>query len=138
MTTKVPDFIPGRGRPDLEQLHEVLRQIDAGHSLDEIREHVEAYLIRRPDAIDDAPPLPRDEDGFINCSAEFGETFAVRVTYNTDPDGNWVDDDDYSNYTLHGGDMTQEEAEEWIEAYPDGDRDLKDIDIININRVRPA
>lgn len=83
-------------------------------------------------------PLPRDEGGHINCSAEFGQSFAVRVTYNTDPEGNWVDDDDYDNFTLHGTFDTEEEANEWIEAYPDGDRDLKDIDVININRVRPA
>lgn len=130
--TEIPEFVPGRGRPDLEQLHEVVRQIDAGHTLDQIREHIASYLARRPDG-----GLPRDEDGHINCSAEFGETFAVRVTYNTDPDGKWVDDDDYSNFTLHGP-LTEEEAEEWIEAYPDGDRDLKDMDVININRVRPA
>jgi hypothetical protein len=83
-------------------------------------------------------PLPRDEFGFVNCSAEFGEMFAVRVTYNTDPDGNWVADDDYSNYTLHGEFDSADLAAQWVEAYPDGDKDLKDIDVVTLNRVRPV
>lgn len=69
-------------------------------------------------------------------SASFGESWAVRITYNTDPDGNWVEDDDYSNVTLHGPFDTVEEATEWMETYPDGDRDLKDMDLVVINRVR--
>lgn len=82
-------------------------------------------------------PLPRDKDGHIQTGASFGEMFAVRVTYNTDPDGNWLDDDNYDNFTLHGDFDSIDLAMQWIEAYPDGDRDLKDMDIININRVRP-
>lgn len=82
--------------------------------------------------------LPRDDDGFIETSASFGECWAVRITYNTDPDGNWVTEDDYSNVTLHGTFDTQEEADEWLQAYPDGDKDVKDMDLIVINRVRPA
>ena len=82
--------------------------------------------------------LPRNTEGDIVTSAEFGEAYLVRVTYNTDPEGNWVDDDNYDNVTLHGPFDTEDEAMLWIEAYPDGDRDLKDIDVINFNRVRPV
>jgi len=83
-------------------------------------------------------PLPRDEDGIITCSAEFGVLYAVRVTYNTDTEGNWVADDDYSNFTLHGDFDSAEHAAVWMESYPDGDKDLKDMDVITINRVRPV
>ena len=82
--------------------------------------------------------LPRDEDGYIQTSASYGELFAVRVTYNTDPDGKWVDFEDNSNVTLHGTFDSAELAMQWIEAYPDGDKDVKDMDVININRVRPV
>lgn len=87
--------------------------------------------------IDMSIPLATDEDGHINCSAEFGMSplVAVRVTYNTDPEGNWVADDNYENFTLHGP-MTRAEADLWIQAYPDGDRDLKDMDVIEFNEVR--
>lgn len=83
-------------------------------------------------------PLPRDEDGHIKTSAEFGEMHAVRITYNTDPEGNWVEFEDNSNVTLHGTFDTEAEAMEWMIAYPDGDKDVKDMDVICINRVRPV
>ena len=83
-------------------------------------------------------PLPRDEDGFIETSAKYGEGWLVRITYNTDPDGNWVDFEDNSNETLHGPFDDQAEAMSWIEAYPDGDKDIKDMDIICFNRGRPV
>ena len=73
----------------------------------------------------------------INHSAEFGEAYAVRITYNTDPDGAWVAEDDHSNVTLHGTFDTRDEADEWMATYPD-DKDVKDMDVIVINRVRPA
>jgi hypothetical protein len=82
-------------------------------------------------------PLPRDEDGFVITSASYGELWAVEIIYNTDPEGNWVDDDDYSNRTLHGP-LTRAEAEEWMDAYPDEDRDLKDMNIVVMNAVRPV
>jgi len=84
------------------------------------------------------PDLPRNSDGDIITSAEFGETHAVRITYNTDPDGKWVDFEDDSNQTLHGPFESEAEAMQWLEAYPDGDKDIKDMDIITINRVRPV
>ena len=37
-------------------------------------------------------PLPRTEHGDIDCSASYGELWLVEVTYNTDPEGNWVDE----------------------------------------------
>jgi len=81
--------------------------------------------------------LPRNEYGEIQTSASYGECWAVEVVYNTDPEGNWVDDDNYDNRTLHGVFETEEEAVAWMEAYPDGDRDLKDMSVIVMNRVRP-
>lgn len=81
--------------------------------------------------------LPRDNDGQIITSASFGEAWFVRIFYNTDPEGEWVEEGDWSNVTLHGPFNTRKEADEWMEAYPDGDRDLKDMDIILVNRVRP-
>ena len=82
--------------------------------------------------------LPRDEDGDIVTSAQFGETWLVRIFYNTDPEGKWVEYDDWGNVTLHGEFSSQEEAEAWLEAYPDGDKDVKDMDVILVNRVRPV
>ena len=83
-------------------------------------------------------PLPTDEDGHIETSASYGQHYLVRITYNTDPEGNWVDGNiDDSNQTLHGPFFTQDEAETWIIAYPDGDKDVCDMDVICFNRVRP-
>lgn len=83
-------------------------------------------------------PLPRDEDGEVVTSAEFGMMWAVRITYNTDPEGVWVEFEDNSNVTLHGDFDTPDLAMVWIEAYPDGDKDIKDMDVVGINRVRPV
>jgi hypothetical protein len=82
--------------------------------------------------------LPRDTEGDIVTSAQFGETWLVRIFYNTDPEGTWVEEGDWTNVTLHGEFSSSEEAEAWLEAYPDGDKDVKDMDIILVNRVRPA
>jgi hypothetical protein len=83
-------------------------------------------------------PLPTDEDGHIQTSAEYGETHLVRITYNTDPEGKWVDGTiDASNQTLHGPFESKDEAESWIIAYPDGDTDVADMEIIVLNKVRP-
>lgn len=84
------------------------------------------------------PVLPTDDEGHIITSAIFGMQWLVEVVYNTDPDGNWVDDDDYSNKTLHGPFVSEDEAVQWIDAYPDGDRDLKDISVLGMNAVRPG
>jgi hypothetical protein len=81
--------------------------------------------------------LPRDTEGDIVTSAQFGETWLVRIFYNTDPEGTWVEYDDWTNVTLHGEFSSQEEAMAWLEAYPDGDKDVKDMDVILVNRARP-
>lgn len=83
-------------------------------------------------------PLPRTADGTIETSASFGmsTTAIVRVTYNTDVDGAWVDEDDHSNQTFHGPFADLDEAQAWMEAYPD-DTDVKDMDAITLNAVRP-
>jgi hypothetical protein len=83
-------------------------------------------------------PLPRDADGDIITSAEFGMLWAVRITYNTDPEGKWVEFEDNSNVTLHGEFDSQDLAMQWMIGYPDGDTDVKDMDIVGINRVRPV
>lgn len=100
--------------------------------------------------------LPSNEDGDIITSAEFGqwtpvegEHLLVEIIYNTGPDGAWVDEDDYSNRTLHGPFVSIEEAQSWMEAYPDGDTEIKDMettkirvahaqkDVPYVNAVRP-
>ena len=83
-------------------------------------------------------PLPRSDDGFIETSAEFGTHWMVEITYNTDPDGKWVDEDDFSNKTFHGPFDSEDEAVAWMEAYPDGDTDVRDMNTAVLNRVRPA
>ena len=83
--------------------------------------------------------IPLNEDGFVDFSRSFNDEkdpqFVVKVTYNTHPEGNWVPFDDYTNQTWHGP-MTHDEAEKWVEDYPE-DKDLKDIEIGFLNRVRP-
>jgi len=85
-------------------------------------------------------PLPRDADGFIETSASFGMTdmAIVRVTYNTDHEGKVLGEDDNSSQTFHGPFASLDEAGEWMEAYPDGDKDVKDMDAFALNAVRPA
>lgn len=82
------------------------------------------------------PLLPRHEDdGRINTDASFGELWFVEITYNTDPDGNWVDEQDYTNRTLHGPFFSEDEAQAWSDAYPE-DKDVKDWDIYYVNSAR--
>ncbi len=78
--------------------------------------------------------LPLTEEGFVNCSAEFGHHYVVVVTYNTNPKGEWVPFEDHSNQTWHGP-MDLEEAQRWIKDYPE-DTDIKDIEIGVMNKVR--
>jgi hypothetical protein len=86
---------------------------------------------------DTTPLTAVAEDGNLDTSASFGHLHLVRITYNTDPEGAWVDDADYGNVTLHGPFETEDEAMAWMEAYPDGDTDVKDMDVVVINKVRP-
>ena len=80
--------------------------------------------------------LPRDEDGFVNTSAEFGETFAVEVTYTTEHDGSVPSTDSPTPRTVHGPFVSEEEALAWIEDYPDAD-DVDDFLVLPLNSVRP-
>jgi hypothetical protein len=87
---------------------------------------------------DTTPLAAVAEDGNLNTSAEFGVMYLVRITYNTDPTGKWVDGNiDDSNQTLHGPFETEDEGMAWIIAYPDGDTDVCDMDVIVFNKVRP-
>jgi hypothetical protein len=84
------------------------------------------------------PGLPRDEDGFVQTSASYGDLWHVRITYYTDFDGRKVDPGkEELPETFHGPFETQEEAVEWVEAYPDGDTDIEDIVVGVLNKVRP-
>jgi hypothetical protein len=87
---------------------------------------------------DTTPLAAVAEDGNLNTSAEFGVMYLVRITYNTDPEGKWVDATiDDSNQTLHGPFDTQDEGMSWIHSYPDGDTDVYDLEVIVFNKVRP-
>lgn len=78
------------------------------------------------------------EDLNLNTSAVFGVMYLVRITYNTAPDGTWVDGSvDDSNQTLHGPFDNEADGMAWIESYPDGDTDVYDLEVIVMNKVRP-
>lgn len=81
-------------------------------------------------------PLPRDEDGRIVTSAEFGESHIVRIVWTTDHDGRHIDPgkEEYPE-TFHGPFETQAEAKEWLEAYPEF-TDIEDMFVIPLNSVR--
>lgn len=84
-------------------------------------------------------PLPRDEDGHILTSAEYGECWVAKIEYNTDFDGSEVDPGEPVHpETLHGPFTSQQECADWLNAYPDGDTDVHDMTVLNMNRVRPA
>lgn len=80
----------------------------------------------------------RDEDGDIIHSADFGDLWLVRVTYNTDFDGRPVDVTTVLELpqTLHGPFSTIEAANTWVQSYPD-DTDVAEIDLVVMNKVRP-
>lgn len=82
-------------------------------------------------------PLPRTEDGFIETSASYGESWMVEIIYNTDQNNKWVDgNEDDSNRTYHGP-FTKDEADEWMKDYPE-DTDVFDMTMLVLNNVRPA
>ena len=81
--------------------------------------------------------LPRHPDGTINTSAEYGPgPLLVEITYNTDPQGNWTDDN--TNRTLHGPFTTHEEATTWINNCRPDDTDIQDMLILHTNNIRPT
>lgn len=81
-------------------------------------------------------PLPRDEDGNVETSAIYGQWVGVKVTYNTDPEGTWVDEDDWSNQTLHGPFADEAEAVAWMNDYCPDDTDIKEVETFVLNAVR--
>jgi hypothetical protein len=66
------------------------------------------------------------------------EQYFVEIVYNTDPEGAWVDDDDYSNRTLHGPFASEDDAHTWLDTRTDGDKDVKDVTIGVLNKADPA
>lgn len=79
-------------------------------------------------------PLPK-RDGHVITSAEFGQTLLVEVTYNTNTENVIADDDDDSNVTLHGPFYDMDEAQLWMDDYPDS-TDVRDMRTIYLNEVR--
>jgi hypothetical protein len=74
----------------------------------------------------------------IETSAIFGDGWLVQIEYVTDADGKPVPDDATDlPRTLHGPFDSEEQAAQWIDAYPDGDTDVHDMTVINFNRVSP-
>lgn len=65
------------------------------------------------------------------------EQYFVEILYNSDPDGKWVDDDDWSNRTLHGPFASEDAAHTWLDTRTDGDRDVKDVTIGILNKADP-
>lgn len=84
--------------------------------------------------------MPEDQklperDGRVITSAEFGESLLVEVTYNTTAENVIADNDDDSNITLHGPFFDRDEADRWIQDYPDS-TDVRDFRVIFVNNVR--
>jgi hypothetical protein len=60
------------------------------------------------------------------------EAWVVEFVYNTDPDGKPVDEDDWSNRTLHGPFATEEDAHMWAGEQPE-DEDVKEELVYKLN-----
>lgn len=81
-------------------------------------------------------PLPTDEDGDIVTSAAFGHMPLVKITYNTNADNSEWDGTGEQPSTLHGPFKDDDEAQAWMDAYPE-DTDIDDMVTITLNGVRP-
>jgi hypothetical protein len=57
----------------------------------------------------------------------------VETTYNTDPEGAVVDDDDWTNRTLHGPFTTEAEATAWMDDFLPDDTDVKEMTTCYVN-----
>lgn len=83
-------------------------------------------------------PLPRNSEGEIETSAEFGECWFAQIEYNTHADGSEVFGfEEDPPRTLHGPFDSPQEAADWLNAYPD-DTDVHDMTVQVMNRVRPG
>lgn len=83
-------------------------------------------------------PLPRSDEGDVQTSAEYGEALLVKIEWNTDFDGREIDPEKEAYpATFHGEFFSPEEAQEWMDAYPE-DTDVHDMFTVPLNRVRPA
>ena len=82
--------------------------------------------------------LPHDADGEMITDASFGELTLVEIIYNTDPDGEWVPFEDHTNRTYHGPFTDLAEAVAWMENHRPDDTDIKEMQTIVVNAVRPT
>lgn len=78
-------------------------------------------------------------EGLESASREHGTEWMVRIEYNTDHDGRWIDPETEAYpETLHVGFHTKAEAFAWMDARTDGDKDVHDAFALMVNRARPA
>jgi hypothetical protein len=82
-------------------------------------------------SLDVETDLPRTD-------ASFGELTLVEIIYNTDPDGEWVPFEDHTNRTYHGPFTDLAEAMAWMENHRPDDTDIKEMETIVVNAVRPT
>jgi hypothetical protein len=72
----------------------------------------------------------------MNYSADFGTAWLVQVEYNTDEEGRWVDGNVAERpTTLHGPFKTRASAARWMADYP-SDKDVFDMRIVLLNKVK--
>jgi len=90
-----------------------------------------------PDA-DPRADLPLTEDGHVDTSAAYGHQWLVEVTYQTEHDGSIPSTDGPTPRTVHGPFTSEAEANAWVEDWPDGDTDVEDFLVMQVNSVRPA
>lgn len=60
-------------------------------------------------------------------------TWVIETTYNTDPEGKWVEYDDWTNRTLHGPFATEEEGMAFMQDFQADDTDVKEMLLIYVN-----
>jgi hypothetical protein len=83
-------------------------------------------------------PLPLTDDGFVNCSAEFGVATIVVIEWNTDHDRRVIDPEkEQYPQSFYGPFVDEDEAMRWVTDYPD-DTDVHDMYTSPLNNVRPA
>ena len=68
-------------------------------------------------------------------SAVHGYAYLVEIEWNTDYDNRVIPEGEPPARTLHGPFDTPEEANEWLQTYPD-DTDIHEMTVVVINRVK--